>query len=93
MDNIGQCVNTIMVNIGMQTGALKERIVTDPILLKLWGSVCDLIILNMPLMKILEIRLNQYLDTVCTQQLFATVGSLIKYINQNIGNKILLWKD
>lgn len=40
----------------------------------------------------IEIRLKQYLDTVGTQLLFATVGSLIKYINRNIGNKLLLWE-
>lgn len=40
----------------------------------------------------IKIRLKQYLDTVGTQLLFATVGSLIKYINQNIGNKLLLWE-
>jgi len=33
------------------------------------------------------------LDTGGSQLLFATVGILIKYINQKIGNKLLLCKD
>lgn len=53
-------------------------------LLKMWYVKID---------EITEIGLKQYLDSVGTQLLFATVGSLIKYIHQNTGNKILLWKD